>query len=172
MRVQGLESGADDYIVKPFLFPELRAVAPSSAGRAALSTPPRRGRPVIGTRTREVRVGNEPADFSGARGRVARVADAAVGPCSFQAHHRGSAIRLGRYAGSNAVEVYIHRIRRKLDGVAATSQAKDRSRNRPHIAELGENSLPDNRCSGSYSCPRSFSCCSWRSSCRCCSAIS
>ena len=44
-RVEGLDAGADDYLVKPFAFPELLARALSRAGRASGSSPPWRWPP-------------------------------------------------------------------------------------------------------------------------------
>jgi two-component system, OmpR family, response regulator len=116
-RVAGLDAGADDYLQKPFAFPELLARL-----RALL----RRGVPVAST--------------------ILRVADLELDPARFEVHRRGQALSLTakefaileyfmRHAGelitrtmlldgcwdssyeglSNLVDVHVSRLRRKLE---------------------------------------------------------
>jgi DNA-binding response OmpR family regulator len=65
-RVRGLEFGADDYLVKPFHYPELRAriAALLRRGAAARRGPRRIGDLVIDPYTREVSVDGEPVELS------------------------------------------------------------------------------------------------------------
>ena len=116
-RVAGLDAGADDYLQKPFAFPELLARL-----RALL----RRGVPVVST--------------------ILRVSDLELDPARFEVHRRGTALSLtakefaileyfmrragelitrtmllegcwdSSYEGlSNLVDVHVSRLRRKLD---------------------------------------------------------
>lgn len=126
MRVQGLESGADDYIVKPFLFPELHARICAVLRRQGgyvehlLAV----GDLSLDTRTREVRVGNEPADFSEREAELLELLMRRSGHVLSKRIIEDQLFGSGDMLGSNAVEVYIHRIRRKLDGVAARVRLK------------------------------------------------
>jgi len=65
-RVRGLEFGADDYLVKPFHYPELRARIGALLRREATSRrgPRRVGELVIDPRTRSVAVGERSVDLS------------------------------------------------------------------------------------------------------------
>lgn len=65
-RVRGLEFGADDYLVKPFHYPELRARIGALLRRGVASRhgPRRVGELVIDPRTRSVAVGERSVDLS------------------------------------------------------------------------------------------------------------
>jgi DNA-binding response OmpR family regulator len=65
-RVRGFESGADDYLVKPFHYPELRARIKSVLRRRSerKEGPCRVGEIVIDPARRVVRVGERPVDLS------------------------------------------------------------------------------------------------------------
>jgi len=116
-RIAGLDAGADDYLVKPFDLDELaariRAVARRRAGRAAaalqvgdleLDTSARRakwkGREVA-LSAREFALLETLAERPGAYFTRAQLEDRVYG--------------WGEEIGSNAVEVHIHALRRKLD---------------------------------------------------------
>jgi len=119
-RVAGLDAGADDYLVKPFdldeLAARLRAVVRRRAGRAAaalqvgdleLDTAARRakwkGREVA-LSAREFALLETLAERPGAYFSRAQLEDRLYG--------------WGEEVGSNAVEVHIHALRRKLDASA------------------------------------------------------
>ncbi len=65
-RVRGLESGADDYLVKPFHYPELRSriVAILRRRRNGRQGPCRVGEILIDPARRSVRVGDRPVELS------------------------------------------------------------------------------------------------------------
>ena len=116
-RVAGLDAGADDYLVKPFdldeLAARLRAVARRRAGRAAailhvgdleLDTAARRARwkgREVALSAREFALVETLAERPGAYFSRAQLEDRLYG--------------WGEEVGSNAVEVHIHALRRKLD---------------------------------------------------------
>ena len=123
-RVSGLRSGADDYVVKPFDFEELVA---------RLQALMRRPSDLVG---RLLRVGNLSFDT------VHRHALVDVQPCYFSARETSVLELLMRRAGrvvpkslvedhlfgisepfaSNAIEVYVHRLRKQLADVGAKAQ--------------------------------------------------
>jgi DNA-binding response OmpR family regulator len=116
-RVAGLDAGADDYLVKPFDLDELaariRAVVRRRAGRAAavlqagdleLDTAARRARwkgREVALSAREFTLLETLAERPGAYFTRAQLEDRLYG--------------WGEEVGSNAVEVHIHALRRKLD---------------------------------------------------------
>ena len=119
-RIAGLDAGADDYLVKPFdldeLAARLRAVARRRAGRAAavlhvgdleLDTAARRARwkgREVALSAREFALVETLAERPGAYFSRAQLEDRLYG--------------WGEEVGSNAVEVHIHALRRKLDASA------------------------------------------------------
>ena len=122
MRVLGLESGADDYIVKPFLFPELHARISAVLRRQGgyvehlLIT----GNLTLDTRTREVRVDGNPLDLSMREIELLELLMRRSGHVLSKHAIEDQLFGAGDTLGSNAVEVYVHRLRRKLeDGAAA-----------------------------------------------------
>ena len=115
-RVEGIEAGADDYLVKPFhmeeLVARLRAVIRRSNGFAA--TPIRIGDYMLDTRLMQLSRDGMPVDLT-PRGYKALV---------YLAHHRGqvvSQLELTEHIynqdferSSNSIEVLIGRLRRRL----------------------------------------------------------
>jgi len=119
-RVAGLNAGADDYITKPFDFPELEArirallrranpgSAPADLGFGALS---------FDRDARRARVGGEVIDLSPREWTLLELLllcrDKVVTKDQIVQTWAGDGGELGV---GNATEVYIHRLRRKLEG--------------------------------------------------------
>jgi len=115
-RVAGLDAGADDYVVKPFELTELaariRALLRRSAGRAE---------PVVAYGdielfpvTREVRVRGEPVALSPREFAVLEALLARPGAILSRAQLEEKLYGWNEEVESNAVEVHIHALRRKL----------------------------------------------------------
>jgi len=117
-RVRGLDSGADDYLLKPFALDELLARLRALLRRAhgVADTQIRIGRLSFDSVKRQARIGEVPLVLSAREVEVFEIL----------LHHAGRvtakeaiADRLTGWddgVGENAVEVYIHRLRRKLEG--------------------------------------------------------
>jgi len=115
-RVKGLDTGADDYLVKPFELNELnarmRAVLRRHGGRAA---------PVLAHRgitldpaTRQVSRDGEPVLLSAREFAVLEALMARPGAVLSRAQLEDRLYGWGEEIESNAVSVYIHQLRRKL----------------------------------------------------------
>jgi two-component system, OmpR family, response regulator QseB len=115
-RVSGLDSGADDYLVKPFDLDELAARM-----RAALRRSAGRGDPVIehgdirmNPVTREVRQAGELVTLSAKEFAVLEALLLRPGAVLSRTQLEDRLYGFGDTVGSNAVEVYVHALRRKL----------------------------------------------------------
>ncbi len=115
-RVAGLDSGADDYLVKPFDLDELGARM-----RAALRRSAGRGDPVIehgdlslNPVTHEVRKAGEPVTLSAREFAVLEALLMRPGAVLSRAHLEDRLYGFGDPIESNAIEVYVHSLRRKL----------------------------------------------------------
>jgi len=121
MRVKGLETGADDYIVKPFLFAELHARLGAVLRRQGgyvehlLKT----ANLTLDTRTREAAVDGVPLEMSGREIELLELLMRRPGHVVPKRLLEDQLFGAGDTLGSNAVEVYVHRVRRKLDDNAA-----------------------------------------------------
>ncbi|WP_068077349.1 response regulator [Novosphingobium lentum] len=121
MRVKGLESGADDYIVKPFLFEELHARLGAVLRRQGgyvehlLAV----GNLTLDTRSREVCVAGSLIDLSVREIELLELLMRRSGHVIPKRLLEDQLFGSGDGLGSNAVEVYVHRIRRKLEDVTA-----------------------------------------------------
>ena len=116
-RIQGLDSGADDYLTKPFDFGEL-----SARIRALLRRGPALQNPVIqvgdlaiDTRNRTVRRGSHQVDLTAKEYALleylTRRQGEVVGRADISEHVWDESYD----AFSNLIEVYIQRLRRKID---------------------------------------------------------
>ena len=115
-RVEGLDAGADDYLVKPFELDELNARM-----RAVLRRHAGRGEPVFahgGLRldpaTRQVTLQGEPVALSAREFAVLEALLARPGAILSRAQLEDRLYGWGEEIESNAVSVYIHQLRRKL----------------------------------------------------------
>lgn len=128
-RIAGLDSGADDYLTKPFAFGELLARLRALIRRGARSVLPERLR--IGSLeidTRAHRVRNRGAEVSLTAREyalleyLARRAGEVVGRAEIAEHVWDESYD----AFSNVIEVYVRRLRRKLDEPGAESLIRTR----------------------------------------------
>ena len=115
-RVAGLDAGADDYLIKPFDLDELSARLRSLLRRGA-----GRAEPVIEHRgirmdpvTREVRLQDQPVRLSAREYAVLEALLRRPGAVLSRAQLEEHLYGWGEEVESNAVEVYIHGLRRKL----------------------------------------------------------
>ncbi len=117
-RVAGLQAGADDYVTKPFDFPELlarlqallRRTQPASA--SALF-----GKLSLDATSHRAVVGGEPLELSGREWTLLELLvsqrDKVVTKEQITQTWGADG---GEVGGGNSIEVYIHRLRRKLEG--------------------------------------------------------
>ncbi len=115
-RIEGLNSGADDYLVKPFNLDELTARMLAVSRRYS-------GRPVsllrVGTLEidaieRRVKAGEEAIDLSGREWAVLDTLSTRPGAVVSKAQIEEALYAFGSEIESNTVEVYISRLRKKL----------------------------------------------------------
>lgn len=121
MRVLGLESGADDYLVKPFLFVELHArlVAILRRQGGYIEDVLRAADLTLDTRSREVRAGNAPLSLSVREVELLELLMRRAGHVVPKRVLADQLFGASDALGSNAVDVYVHRVRRKLEDCAA-----------------------------------------------------
>lgn len=116
-RIAGLDSGADDYVVKPFDLDELaarmRSVLRRGAGRAEPLVEHAGIR--LNPATREVSFRGSPVQLSAREFAVLEALLLRPGAILSRAQLEDRLYGWGGEIESNAVEVYIHSLRRKLD---------------------------------------------------------
>jgi DNA-binding response OmpR family regulator len=128
-RIEGLDAGADDYLIKPFDFGELlaRVRALIRRGRQPRVSPRLSiGRVAIDTRSRTVRADD----------REVRLTAKEYALLEYLARHAGEVVTRGDIVEhvwdehydplSNVVDVYIQRLRRKLDAEGSESLIRTR----------------------------------------------
>ena len=115
-RVAGLDAGADDYMVKPFdldeLSARLRALLRRSSGRSAPVVV--HGEVELDPATREVRLRGEPVALSPREFALLEALLARPGAILSRAQLEDKLYGWSDAVESNAVEVHIHALRRKL----------------------------------------------------------
>jgi DNA-binding response OmpR family regulator len=123
-RVSGLQSGADDYVVKPFALEELVARLHALLRRPGnlLGLALRLGNLTLDTVARQVFVGDAPVAFSAREVAVLEHLLRRSGRVVAKTLLESSLYGLSQEVGSNAVEVYVHRLRRHLAEIGATVQ--------------------------------------------------
>ena len=115
-RVTGLDAGADDYLVKPFDLDELAARIRSTLRRSTGQVEPERhlGDIHIQPATRSVRRGDQPVTLSAREYAIVDALITRLGAILSRAQLEERLYGWSDEVESNAVEVHIHSIRRKL----------------------------------------------------------
>jgi two-component system copper resistance phosphate regulon response regulator CusR len=128
-RIEGLDCGADDYLVKPFDFGELLARLRALIRRGRLPLLPERlvvGPLALDTRSRRVRIGSQDVALTAKEYALleylARRAGDVVSRADIAEHVWDERYDLL----SNVVDVYVQRLRRKLDHDESESMIRTR----------------------------------------------
>ena len=115
-RISGLDSGADDYLVKPFdldeLLARIRAVVRRHAGRGSPEII--YGSLVLDPVTREVTFRGETMELSAREFAVLQMLMKEPGAVVSREKLEDAVYGWGEEVGSNSVEVHLHHLRRKL----------------------------------------------------------
>lgn len=115
-RIDGLDAGADDYLLKPFDLDELiarvRALLRRSAGNASPLLEV--GRLVLDPTTRRVTQGGEPVELSAKEFAILQSLMQRPGLVLSREKLEESVYGWGEEVGSNAIEVHLHNLRKKL----------------------------------------------------------
>jgi two-component system response regulator QseB len=115
-RISGLDTGADDYLVKPFdlneLSARLRALIRRRSGRASPLI--EHGPLALDPATHEVRLNGEPVHLSAREFALLHLLLKEPGTPLSRSQLEDRLYGWGEEVGSNAVEVHIHALRRKI----------------------------------------------------------
>lgn len=123
-RVAGLDAGADDYVTKPFDLPELAARVRAFGRRRTGQAQPliEVGSLVFDTVGREVRVNEQRLSLSVRELSVLEMLMARVGRVVTKRQIVNSLSVWDADFSENAVEVYVYRLRKRLEGTGTTIQ--------------------------------------------------
>jgi DNA-binding response OmpR family regulator len=115
-RIKGLDAGADDYLVKPFDLDELAARVRALVRRAEGRAEPvvRHGPIALDPATRAVTLRGRPVELSGREFALLQALLQRPGAVLSRAQLEERLYGWDEEVGSNAVEVHIHNLRRKL----------------------------------------------------------
>ncbi len=119
-RIKGLDAGADDYLVKPFDLGELNARLRALLRRAGGQPAPVLAASgiTLDPATRAVSYRGQPVDLAAKEYALLLALMQHPGRALSRAQLEQHLYAWGEEIGSNAVEVYIHHLRRKLDAQA------------------------------------------------------
>jgi DNA-binding response OmpR family regulator len=123
-RVSGLDAGADDYAVKPFALEELIARLQALLRRPGnlLGLALRLGNVTFDTTARQVFIDDKPCYFSARELAVLEALMRRSGRVVPKKILEGNLYGLADDVGSNAIEVYVHRLRKHLAELGAAIQ--------------------------------------------------
>lgn len=115
-RIQGLDSGADDYLVKPFDMGELSARLRALLRRAGGSTAPqlKKGEVTLDPAAHTVTCKGAPVALSATEFALLHALMQSAGKVLSRAQLEEKLYAWGEEVESNAIEVHIHHLRRKL----------------------------------------------------------
>lgn len=117
-RVAGLRAGADDYVTKPFDFPELlarlQALLRRSQRRQGMAS--QVGRLSLDEGARRAWVAGESIELSGREWTLLSLLVQQQGKVVTKEQIHAAWSDEAEVGGGNAIEVYVHRLRRKTDG--------------------------------------------------------
>ena len=116
-RVRGLDLGADDYLTKPFELAELEARLRALARRVGHGSQPlvEHGRLTFDTVARVAKVDGELLELSARELALLELLLARTGRTVSKEQIVDHLCRWGEEVSENAIEVYMHRLRRKLE---------------------------------------------------------
>ena len=120
-RVRGLDLGADDYMAKPFALSELEARVRALTRRAlgANQSLLRHGALTLDLAGRVAAIGNSPLDLSARELGLLAILLQRAGRLVSKEQLVDHLCEWGEEVSNNAIEVYVHRLRKKLAGTGA-----------------------------------------------------
>jgi DNA-binding response OmpR family regulator len=120
-RVDGLNDGADDYLAKPFGFDELVARVQALLRRPSetLGRMLQLGNVKLDTEARQVFIDDEPQVFSAREVDVLELLMRRSGRVVSKSFVENHLFGVATEIGTNAVEIYVHRLRKQLSDLSA-----------------------------------------------------
>ena len=117
-KARGLDLGADDYLAKPFSLVELQARVRALLRRRGPDTGPciKRARLTFDTLDRQASIDGKPLDLSRHEIGVLEVLLVRFGRVVSKDQLVDRLYNYGSSVSRNAIEVYVHRLRKKIDG--------------------------------------------------------